>query len=178
MNPTRSPKSTLFATGRPSENRAPTAARTILSPLGQTQTSMKKRLWFWVPARALLFQFLKPASIKTDAYSPKWAPKWPQSDPRYHEKSLLLDSQGLLEGQGGIAIAPKTSMAPKSHQLVQKHYSAKKIFKPLHSAIKFDLTSFSLQSPVLRWGAGGKGVSLEITKHVGTVLQNMLWWAK
>ena len=66
-----SPKSTLLATGRQSENRAPAAARTLLSALGQTPKLMKKRFWFGVPARALLFQLLKPASIKKDAYSPQ-----------------------------------------------------------------------------------------------------------
>ena len=71
MLPKWSPKSTLFATGRQSENRAPAAARTLLSTLDQIPKLMKKRFWFGVPARALPFQLLKPASIKKDASSPQ-----------------------------------------------------------------------------------------------------------
>ena len=71
-------KSTLVATGRQSENRAPVAAR-ILNAMEQIPKLMKKRFWFGVPARALLFRILKPARIKKDASRPQ---NEPQSDPR------------------------------------------------------------------------------------------------
>ena len=50
----------------------------------------------------------------------------------------------------------------KSPKFIKHHKHAIKgpLLKPLHSATTFDLTSFSLQSPVLRWGAGGRGEAL------------------
>ena len=44
MTPTWRQKSTFFATGRAIENRAPAAARTLLSTLGQIPKSMKKAI--------------------------------------------------------------------------------------------------------------------------------------
>ena len=79
MTPKWSPKSPLFATGRQSENRAPAAARTLLSAMEQIPKLMKKRFWFGVPARALIFQLLKPASIKKYTSSPQ---NELQSDPK------------------------------------------------------------------------------------------------
>ena len=64
-----SQKSTLFATGRPSENRAPAAARTVLSTLGQTPKSMKKALLV-LSARPSPPFSVPEARIKQDGYSP------------------------------------------------------------------------------------------------------------
>ena len=55
MTPKWNPKLPLFATGRQSENRAPAAARTLLSAMEQIPKLMKKRFWFGVPARASFF---------------------------------------------------------------------------------------------------------------------------
>ena len=118
FSPKWNQQSTFLATGRPSENRAPAAARTLLSTLGQTPTSMKKALLILsaCPSRP----FSVPEACKHQKrrlQSQKWTPKLSQSDSRYHQKSLLWDSQGHLEDQGGIAMVQKTSMAPKSHQI-------------------------------------------------------------
>ena len=68
MTPKWSQRSTLFVTGRQSENRPPAAARTLLST---SQNRWKKRIWFRVTARALHVRLLKPAGIQKTPTVPK-----------------------------------------------------------------------------------------------------------
>ena len=91
MTPKWSQKSTFFATGRPRRNRAPTAARTLLSILGQTPKSLKKPLLIlsagWNPP----FQLLKPAGSQ-DQF---------QNDPKRPQISSKIANCGQLGTLGG-----------------------------------------------------------------------------
>ena len=85
--------------------------------LGQTPTLMKKALLILSACPSPTFSVPEACKHqKRRLQSSNWAPKKPNNDPRYHQKSLLLASLGNLKGQGGIGMAQKTQW----HQNVTK----------------------------------------------------------
>ena len=106
------PEIDIISHCRQSENRAPAAARTLLSAMEQVPKSMKKAVLILSACPSPPFSVPEACKHQKDAYSSQ---NELETDPRYHQKSLLLASLGHLEGQSGIAMAQKTSIAPKSH---------------------------------------------------------------